>query len=136
MKVSKRAYTNCHLLEYIAIFGWKGRIFASTNRPAASLETSSSAALPASEGSKLSTNPSGGTSSNVARPATVLEQVDQLGHCPKLQQQLADNAERLLQETISRGSIDKTFSFADAHPLVSHDFPFVELSCNKIEVIV
>ena len=44
---------------------------------------SSSAAQPASKRSKPSTNPSGGASGSAAQPATLLEQVEQLGHYPK-----------------------------------------------------
>ena len=51
---------------------------ASTKQPAASLEASSSAAPPASKRSKLSANHSGGASGSAARPAPLLEQVEQL----------------------------------------------------------
>ena len=44
---------------------------------------SSSAAQPASKRSQPSTNPSGGASGSAAQPATLLEQVEQLGHYPK-----------------------------------------------------
>ena len=44
---------------------------------------SSSAAQPASKRSKPSTDPSGGASGSAAQPATLLEQVEQLGHYPK-----------------------------------------------------
>jgi len=47
-----------------------------------SLRVASSAAQPASKTSKPSTNPSGGASGSAAQPATLLEQVEQLGHYP------------------------------------------------------
>ena len=43
---------------------------------------SSNAAQPASKTKKASTSPSGGASSSAAQPATLLEQVEQLGHYP------------------------------------------------------
>jgi hypothetical protein len=48
-----------------------------------SLEASSSAAPPASERSKLSTNPAGRASGSAVRPATRSEQVEQLEHASK-----------------------------------------------------
>ena len=44
---------------------------------------SASAAQPGSKRSKPSTNPPGGASGSAAQPATLLEQVEQLGHYPK-----------------------------------------------------
>ena len=67
---------------------------ASTKRPAASLEASSSAAPLASKRSKPSANPSGGASGSAAQPATLLEQVEQLGHYPKRYKNPATDEER------------------------------------------
>ena len=48
-----------------------------------SRRVSSSAAQPASKKMALDIDPSGGASGSAARPATLLEQVEQLGHYPK-----------------------------------------------------
>ena len=66
---------------------------------------SSSAAQPASKTSKPSTNPSGGASGSAAQPATLLEQVEQLGHYPKRFEKPTtdkDRAENSLAEKISK----------------------------------
>ena len=88
-----------HLLQYIATSVWKGRmklqiVLHSLHlmsvqavlhclQPAASVEASSSAAQPASKKRALDIDPPGGASGSAARPATLLEQVEQLGHYPK-----------------------------------------------------
>ena len=61
------------------------RLHDTSNSPAqpASGACSSSAAQPASKKRSLDTDPSGGASGSAARPATLLEQVEQLGHYPK-----------------------------------------------------
>ncbi len=67
---------------------------ASTKQPAASVEASSSAAQPASTKVKLDNDQSGGASGSAARPATLLEQVEQIGHYPKRVRNPASEQER------------------------------------------
>ena len=67
---------------------------ASTKQPAASVEASSSAARPDTKKVKLETDPSGGASGSAAEPATLLEQVEQLGHDPKRFRNSASEVER------------------------------------------
>ena len=68
---------------------------ASRKRPAASIEASSTAAPPASKRSKPSADTSGGPSRSAAQPATLLEQVEQLGHYPKSCKRPVTDKERI-----------------------------------------
>ena len=49
---------------------------------------------PASKKGKLDTDPSGGASGSAAQPATLLEQVEKLGHYPKRFRNPASEVER------------------------------------------
>ena len=66
----------------------------SAAQPASSLAASHSAEQPVSKRSKLSINPSGGASGSAERRATLLEQVEQLGHYPKRYKNPATDKER------------------------------------------
>ena len=63
----------------------------SAEQPPTSLR---SAAQPASKKRALDIDPSCGASGSAARPATLLEQVEQLGHYPKRRQNPATDKER------------------------------------------